>query len=131
MIKQLVREKGIQEHVHFLGIRRDVPLLLKCMDLFILPSLFEGLPVVMIEAQAAGIPCLVSDNVSSEADLNLDLVQYENLEKEPVQWVKPIEMMLTAPAVSWSDRKRALEREGHDILSMTTTLSEIYTEQNE
>jgi len=131
MIKQLVLEKRIQDQVHFLGVRRDVPSLLKNMDLFVLPSLYEGLPVVMVEAQAAGIPCLVSDVVSSEADLNLGLVKYESLESEPVQWVKSIEMMLTTPSIPWAERKSALEREGHDIHSMTAKLFKIYTEQNE
>ncbi|MCK5346132.1 MAG: glycosyltransferase [Candidatus Heimdallarchaeota archaeon] len=131
MIKQLVREKRIQDHVHFLGVRRDVPLLFRNMDLFVFPSLYEGLPVVMIEAQAAGTPCLVSNTIASEADLNLGLVQYESLEKEPVQWVKKIETMLNPPHVPWSERKRALQREGHDIQSATAQLFNIYTEQHE
>lgn len=65
-IKELVKRNGLCEFVKFLGIRSDIPQLLQAMDVFLLPSLFEGLPVVGIEAQAAGLPCLFSEAVTEE-----------------------------------------------------------------
>lgn len=60
---------GLEESVRFLGLRSDVPDLLQAMDAFLLPSHFEGLPLVGVEAQAAGLPCYVSDAVSQELAL--------------------------------------------------------------
>lgn len=57
---------NITEHVHFLGQRKDTAPLLWTMDLFVLPSLYEGLPVSCLEAQAAGLPCIIADTVSRE-----------------------------------------------------------------
>lgn len=59
-----------------MGRRNDVHNLYKIMDFFVLPSLFEGLPTVAIEAQAAGTNCLLADTITKECDLNLNLVKY-------------------------------------------------------
>lgn len=68
MIISKVEEKGLSENVVFLGERNDISMLLQGMDLFILPSLYEGLPVVGVEAQASGLKCLFSDVITREAD---------------------------------------------------------------
>lgn len=70
----LARKLGIYEKICFAGIRTDVPLILNCMDIFVFPSLHEGLGLVLLEAQAAGLPCVVSEAIQSEADLNINLV---------------------------------------------------------
>lgn len=62
-------EYGITGRLSLVGVRNDVDGLLQAMDVFILPSFYEGLPVVLIEAQAAGLECFVSDTVSSEAGI--------------------------------------------------------------
>ena len=67
--KEAVLELGIAERVRFLGQRDDVADLYQAFDVFTLPSLYEGLGIVAIEAQAAGLPCLVSDAVPSEANI--------------------------------------------------------------
>ena len=68
-VKCQVHELGLDESVLFLGKTMEVEKYLQAMDLFVLPSRFEGLPVVLVEAQAAGLPCLVSDVVTDAADL--------------------------------------------------------------
>ena len=67
-LKALARELGMAERTHFLGFRPDVPALLQASDVFLFPSLQEGLPMAQMEAMAAGLPCLVS-NVRGNADL--------------------------------------------------------------
>ena len=62
-IRSLVKELGIEHAVFFAGLRRDIPDFLNAFDVFFLPSRYEGMPVVGIEAQAAGLPCLMSDAV--------------------------------------------------------------------
>ena len=68
-IKEEVYKLNISDRVQFLGARSDVNELYQGIDLFVLPSLFEGLPVVLIEAQAADLPCIISDNITNEVDI--------------------------------------------------------------
>jgi glycosyltransferase EpsF len=65
-----VKKLGLTDAVLFLGIREDVDQLYQAMDVFILPSLYEGLPVVGVEVQCVGLPCIFSDRVTREAKLN-------------------------------------------------------------
>ena len=74
-IEEIVREFGIGDRVRFLGSRPDVPRILTAMDAFLLPSRFEGLPLVGMEAQAAGLPTIVSDAVTPEVDIVPGLVE--------------------------------------------------------
>lgn len=72
-IKNMAREMGISEHIRFLGRRSDVERLYRVMDIAILPSHYEGLPTVAVEAQAAGTPIVVSDAVTDECDMKLGI----------------------------------------------------------
>lgn len=67
-IHELVSNYGLRKRVHFLGHRSDVNEIMKCCDLFLFPSLFEGLGIVMIEAQTSGLPCLASNQVPKISD---------------------------------------------------------------
>ena len=87
-IKSLARRKKVEDNIQFLGIRSDVPELLNAFDVFVLPSLFEGLPVVLVEAQASGLPEVVSDTITTEMAIT-DLISYMPLEN-PSAWSKKI-----------------------------------------
>lgn len=64
-LKEKCAEWGISDRVSFLGVRTDISKLMMAMDTFLMPSLYEGMPVVIVEAQAAGLPCVISENVPS------------------------------------------------------------------
>lgn len=70
-IEQAIQETGTAENILLLGVRKNVNDYLRCADLFIMPSLFEGLTIAAIEAQAAGLPCVLSDNISKQVNLGL------------------------------------------------------------
>ena len=74
----------LSDSVIFTGVRSDVPALLSAMDVFVFPSLYEGMPNTVIEAQATGLPCVIADTVTREADIT-GLVQYLPLEN-PERW---------------------------------------------
>jgi len=74
-IIQRIRELNIQKQVKILGVRQDIPALLQAFDTFVFPSFHEGLPVTLVEAQGAGLPCVISDRITTEVDMNLGLVQ--------------------------------------------------------
>ncbi len=90
-IKKMVQEYGIESDVRFLGWRDDVENIYQAMDMFCLPSLFEGLPIVLVEAQATGLPCIVSSTITTEAGVT-DNVKYIDLIEE--QWVVGIENIM-------------------------------------
>ena len=85
-IEEYCRTKGLEKKVIFAGLRDDVPELLQAMDLFLFPSLFEGLPMAVIEAQAAGLPCLISDRVPIECKKTKQLVRQLKLEAGTEKW---------------------------------------------
>jgi glycosyltransferase involved in cell wall biosynthesis len=81
------RTLGIQRQICFAGVREDVPALMRgVMDVFVLPSLFEGLPLVLLEAQAAGLPCLLSDTIAEESDFVPSLIHRESLSSPAACW---------------------------------------------
>lgn len=80
-----VKSKGLSDHVKLLGSRSDTAKLYQGMDVFFLPSVFEGLGIVGIEAQAMGLPCVVSDAVPQEVAYT-DLVDFVSLDEPPQVW---------------------------------------------
>jgi len=68
VIEEKVKHLNLENKVQFLGIRSDVEFLLQAFDVFVFPSLHEGLPITLIEAQASGLPCVISDVISGEVD---------------------------------------------------------------
>jgi glycosyltransferase involved in cell wall biosynthesis len=83
------RQAGLGSRAIFAGVRSDVPRLLRgAVDVGIFPSIHEGLPLAMIEMQAAGLPCLLSANVAEEAVINPDLVERLELEMGASEWAR-------------------------------------------
>jgi glycosyltransferase involved in cell wall biosynthesis len=84
-----VASYSLQKQFVFAGLRSDVPVLMKgVMDAFLFPSLFEGLPVTLLEVQAAGLPCLISNSISEETDIVADLVTREFLSVSASRWAE-------------------------------------------
>jgi glycosyltransferase involved in cell wall biosynthesis len=106
-IEHRVEAFGLRHRVTFAGRRSDVAaVMVSAMDAFVLPSLFEGLPLVAIEAQAAGLPCLVSDTVSPESGIVDDLFAQESLNASPRTWAR---RLLAFPrSRDAAERRRAL-----------------------
>ena len=101
---------GLSGRVTLTGTRQDIPNLLSVMDVFVFPSLFEGLGLSVIEAQAAGLPCLVSDAVPDEAQIIKSAVQFLPLENSQDIWLQAIKETLARPA---PDKKKALQAVVH------------------
>lgn len=124
-IKENVDRYGLKESVYFLGLRSDIEKIYSALDLFFLPSLFEGLPFVLIEAQCSGVNCLVSNNVTSEAFIT-DLITNLSLEDDINNWVSAIDTMSLEKRnrASYSD---VIRRKHYDIEYTAARLTEIYT----
>lgn len=88
-LKQQVAALGLVNSVLFLGLRNDVPELMQAMDLFLLPSLYEGLPVVGVEAQCMGLLSFFSDSITDEMKLSDNSI-FVSLKKSAFQWCEII-----------------------------------------
>lgn len=88
-IKKKVAQKGLGENVLFLGSREDVQDLYQAMDVFLLPSLYEGLALALVEAQCAGLPIITSDTVTREIALTEEIT-YMSLGESPGAWAEAI-----------------------------------------
>lgn len=88
-IKQKVKNLNLEHAIYFLGVREDIENILQAIDVFILPSFFEGLPVAAIEAQASGVKTFLSDNITKEAKI-IPYVQYISLNKGAEYWATEI-----------------------------------------
>ena len=103
--REMVKEYEIEQSVIFTGYRTDIPELLQVMDIFCLPSRFEGLPISLIEAQASGLVCLANETITKEANITGRVYYYKteverwvgvvlNLSKKNLQRAKIYEGML-------------------------------------
>lgn len=86
-MRTLARELGVEKQVIFAGNKRNVSDYYQAMDYFVYPSRFEGLPGTMVEAQASGLRCLMSDTICAEVILT-DLVKVMSIEQAPEQWAQ-------------------------------------------
>lgn len=91
---------GLADRVRFLGVRADVPRLMQgAMDVFLLPSLREGLPLVLVEGQAAGLPCVISDVIAEEADVVPALIHRCSLNDSAAAWAEAVVAASSRPHV--------------------------------
>lgn len=126
-IENRVKKLGINDKVFFLGLRNDIPKLLSSFDLFLMPSLYEGLPFVCIESQANGLPMLVSNTISSEVLLT-NLIEVMNLESKNEEWAKMIKKLeLNYGEHNSNDYNSYLKRAGYDIKEVVKILESIYS----
>ena len=88
-IQNKVKELGLEENVKFLGQRKDANELYQAFDVFLLPSLYEGLPVVGVEAQAAGLLCVLSDDMTKETKI-IDSTIFMSLKEKTCAWTNTL-----------------------------------------
>lgn len=122
-IMQMSEQIGISSDIVFTGMRSDVERLLQAMDVFVFPSLYEGLPVTMVEAQTAGLPCLISDKVPTECIITEDLVDVLPLSADSETWAEKILEKRDFPR---TDRQSEIAAHGFDINTEAVKLQEFY-----
>lgn len=123
-IRERVAQKGLTEAVSFLGVRDDVIRLYQGMDLFLFPSLFEGLGIVLIEAQACGLPVLTSDAIPAEAFVT-DIMQAMPLTASAQTWADKAQKLL-CDAAPRGDTRDSIAKAGYDIRCLAETLKSVY-----
>lgn len=110
-IREQVRSLGLEDAVIFAGIRSDIPALFSAMDVFVFPSFFEGMPNTVIEAQAVGVPCIISDTITREAGIT-GIVHYESLSDTEEKWA---DAALSAVKMGHINTRDKMRVGGYDI----------------
>lgn len=125
-IKQKVHRLGLDECVLFLGVRNDIPDILCSMDCFVMPSLYEGLPFVLVEAQTTGLPCVISDTINKDSKLTPYLT-FCGLNDDAGLWVEDIKNIIGKN--NREEGAKYIEERGFDVLSMVRYLESLYAKQ--
>lgn len=123
-IENKVKALGLEKNVIFTGVCKDVPEIMQSFDLFIFPSIFEGLGIVAIEAQAAGLPCFISDGVPDEAMIT-NLAIKIPLSKGAKQWAD----IILRNNYARKNTKSEIIKAGFDILDNAQWLQEFYLDK--
>lgn len=125
-IKNRIRDEGLEENIMMLGLRTDVDEMLQVLDAFIFPSLWEGLGIVAIEAQAAGLPTYCSDTIPREAKVT-DLCMFLPLNSEG-EWAKTI---LSKRDYERYNTSEMIRKKGYDIVENAKWIQKFYLEKYE
>ena len=113
---------GINDSVHYLGVRSDVSRLLQAGDLFIFPSLYEGFPGAVLEAETAGLPCVISDTITDEVVLT-EKVKQMSLKDSPEHWA---EAAIESFSTERADCVDAVKAAGYDIRDLVHKMEAFY-----
>lgn len=124
-IETMLKQHGLEDHVSLLGLREDIPELMAAADVMLMPSLYEGFPVVLVESQAAGLPAVISSTISPEVDLRIGLVEFVSLDVVPKGWATKIKSARNSSS-SVKDRQHALETHGFSARAGAVRLMSIY-----
>ena len=124
-VQEKVAALGLQDAVIFAGRRSDVAGIYSAMDLFILPSCWEGLPLVMVEAQVNGLPLLVSDAVTKAAKCTAQ-VSYKPLADGAESWAQSLQELVKKPCDRYADHRPAIAERGFDIHAEAAKLRALY-----
>ena len=110
-VRNLPVQYGIEKDVIFAGDRSDVSSFYSAFDHFVFPSLFEGLPGTVIEAQASGLPCLISDRITRDVEVS-PLVRRRGIAEDPALWAEQIVADLTQKSAFDKAESFPLDRAG-------------------
>lgn len=126
-IEEIVKNKMLYSNVHFLGLREDIPSIMSEFNVFLFPSLYEGLSLALIEAQAAGAKCVVSSNISKETAVIQNLMTFVPLDAPVSAWTTALnEALQQSFPISYHERLQILNNSGYNIHNSMQQLEQIY-----
>ncbi|MFK9089956.1 glycosyltransferase family 1 protein [Bacillus salipaludis] len=129
-IEKEAEKLGLLKHIRFLGVRADIPRLMKAFDVFIFPSLFEGFGIVTIEAQSAGTPCVVSDAIPKTTDMGLDLLSFISLEEDIAFWAQELKNAILIKKPDYDIINNTIIKNGYSIQDNIPKWLSLYLKEN-
>lgn len=124
-IEMEIKENQLQDYFVLPGVREDIYKIMNAIDIFVMPSLYEGFPMVIIEALASGKNCVVSDSISSETQVVPNSIRFLSLDEDKSIWVREIEEMAKRK-VNKAERIETLEQKGFSVTKTAQILENIY-----
>ena len=125
-ICEKIEEEHLNEYIHLLGVRKDVDVLMRKSSAFVLPSKYEGMPLVMIEAQASGLPCVSADTYSPEVDFGIGTVTWLPLSAGARRWADVLEDVVYKKKAQKSDVERAIKEKKFDSKVFAQAICKLY-----
>lgn len=125
-VRAAIEAGGLQDHLQLLGVRSDIDVLMRKAAAFVLPSKYEGMPLVLIEAQASGLPCVVADTFSREVDFEIGKVQWLPLDGDAIHWADALEAAIASGRAEKEDVVRVVQEKRFDSKMFAQTLCELY-----
>ena len=126
LVEKEIADNDLQDYIRLLGIRSDIDVLMRKSDAFVLPSWYEGMPLVLIEAQASGLPCVTADTFSHEVDFEIGKVQWLSLEENAAVWADAIERAIDSGRADKVDVVRVVNEKKFDSRMFAKTLCDLY-----
>ena len=127
-VKARIAEFEIEDEMRLLGVRKDIDIIMRKSSAFLLPSLYEGMPLVLIEAQASGLPCVTADTYSREVDFGIGTVDWLDLEDGVGVWADAVEKAVLKGRARKQDVVDAIEKGGFDSRIFAEKISRLYEE---
>lgn len=120
IIEEKVKRLRLDDSVKFLGIRRDIPKIMKALDVLVFPSFTEGISLTLIEAQASGLKCIISDTIPKSNVISTNLVKFLSLKDAPKVWA------INALDIKWHDLDYSCDASSWDIKEIVHSLENEY-----
>lgn len=126
--RKLAEELGVADKVHFLGNHKNIADYYQAMDYFVYPSRYEGMPGTIVEAQASGLPCLMSDTICREV-IATELVETMSIEEEPKAWAEGLQRRIDALVSKQENREKyaaKMAAAGFDVQAQAERMMRFY-----
>lgn len=126
--RKLAEELGVADRVHFLGNHKNIADYYQAMDYFVYPSRYEGMPGTIVEAQASGLPCLMSDTICREV-IATELVETMSIEEEPKVWAEELQRRIDALVSKQENREKyaaKMAAAGFDVQAQAERMMRFY-----
>ena len=124
-IEEKIIQNGLSSKIRLLGVRNDVPDLLSCIDCIVFPSFYEGLPVSIIEAQATGVYCLLSDTISKEVEVTKK-IEWKSIKENSKEWAKTAFDLAQNNILVRHSAQNEIANAGYEIVSSSKWLMDFY-----
>ncbi len=125
-VAEMIKAEGVNDYIQLLGVRKDIDSLMRKAKAFVLPSKYEGMPLVLIEAQASGLPCVVADTFSREVDFGLGRIAWLKLEKGISAWADALEDAVQKGRAPKQDVEKVVREKQFDATMFAEKLCELY-----
>jgi glycosyltransferase EpsF len=125
-LKKEIELSNLKKEVFLVGVRSDIPELMAGADILLMPSLYEGFPVVLVESQSVGLKSLIADSISYEVDLGVDLIEFESLNSSTSKWVDKLLGLKLKGKINKERRIKKMVELGFDIHESSSLLTNLY-----